>query len=660
MNVRGSLCNRSILRSTIAVLVVLLIASLSMMPGNANAQASPDTVESDRAALVALYHATDGPNWRNRTNWLSDAPLNEWHGITTDGSGRVVTVDLFLNGLAGSMPPELGNLTALRTLTLSGSSLSGPIPSELGRLANLEKLNLIVNRLSGSIPPELGNLHKLRLLTLSANQLTGTIPPQLGRLANLEKLVLTDNQLSGAIPTELGNLHKLQLLTLRANQLSGAIPPQLGRLANLEKLVLADNQLSGAIPPELGGLTNLEELDLSENVLTGSIPPELGSLTNLRILNLFDNRLSSYIPPEVRKLGIPVYLDQPPPTPIATFAPIGAVVRLALSYYGRPISRITDAVAEIRCLTEDWPAVEVEALVLYDGVAERYEVRGLGPGRYLVDVFVDAAEPFNGERGFGLDFEGVGSFEISGDEGVVEADVHLTKHIRLTAPVDNLSTLGGAEDGKNAYPPGPLLFSWEEVPEAETYFVHVGVWGEGFSSFLGGTTTVPVEEVLARELKETSVELDLEESREGEFYGFEVTAFESDAGSGRGAQVASLSVRYSGNRYGPGYYFRILGGSAGGGAGSRGSSAAETATPTPVPPNAPAGESEPMPTPARSSAPAPAPIPKVERGFFTNSVPSPDGVEAGLPFDILDPVMLSLIVVLVTLGATAIQLFRGK
>ncbi len=641
---RGGLPIPFVSRPLIAALVVLLIASLSMMPANANAQAPPDTVESDRAVLVALYHATDGPNWRNRTNWLSDAPLNEWHGITTDGSGRVVTVDLFLNGLAGSMPTELGNLTALRTLTLSGSSLSGPIPSELGRLANLEKLSLIVNRLSGTIPPELGNLHKLRLLTLSANQLTGTIPPQLGRLANLEKLVLADNQLSGAIPTELGNLHKLQLLTLRANQ------------------------LSGAIPTELGGLTNLEELDLSENVLTGSIPPELGSLTNLRILNLFDNRLSSYIPPEVRKLGVPVYLDQPPPTPtpIATFAPIGAVaqdgavVRLALSYYGRPISQITDAVAEIRCLTEDWPAVEVEALVLYDGVAERYEVRGLGPGRYWVDVFVDAAEPFNGERGFGLDFEGVGSFEISGDGGVVEADVHLTKHIRLTAPVDNLSTLGGAEDGKNAYPPGPLLFSWEEVPEAETYFVHVGVWGEGFSSFLGGTTTVPVEEVLARELKETSVELDLEESREGEFYGFEVTAFESDAGSGRGAQVASLSVRYSGKRYGPGYYFRIVGGSAGGGAGSRGSSAAETAAPTPVAPNAPAGESEPMPTPARASVVAPVPAPKVERGFFTNSVPSPDDVEAGLPFDIMDPVTLSLIGVLVTLGATAIQLFRGK
>ena len=30
-------------------------------------------VSPDREALAALYHATDGPNWRNNTNWLSDA-----------------------------------------------------------------------------------------------------------------------------------------------------------------------------------------------------------------------------------------------------------------------------------------------------------------------------------------------------------------------------------------------------------------------------------------------------------------------------------------------------------------------------------------------------------------------------------------------------------
>ena len=38
---------------------------------------------SDRDVLVALYNATDGPNWRFKTNWLSDAPLREWYGVST-------------------------------------------------------------------------------------------------------------------------------------------------------------------------------------------------------------------------------------------------------------------------------------------------------------------------------------------------------------------------------------------------------------------------------------------------------------------------------------------------------------------------------------------------------------------------------------------------
>ena len=37
---------------------------------------------ADRSALVALYNATDGPNWRNNTNWLSTKNLSTWYGVT--------------------------------------------------------------------------------------------------------------------------------------------------------------------------------------------------------------------------------------------------------------------------------------------------------------------------------------------------------------------------------------------------------------------------------------------------------------------------------------------------------------------------------------------------------------------------------------------------
>ena len=66
-------------------------------------------MESDRAALVVLYNATGGANWTNNTNWLTDAPLSEWFGVTTQSS-RVVGLRLAGNGLSGALPPALGDL----------------------------------------------------------------------------------------------------------------------------------------------------------------------------------------------------------------------------------------------------------------------------------------------------------------------------------------------------------------------------------------------------------------------------------------------------------------------------------------------------------------------------------------------------------------------
>ena len=189
------------------------------------------SLETDREALVALYNAADGPNWSNNTNWLSDEPSGEWHGVGTDRSGRVLSLFLGDHQLSGEIPAELGNLANLETLGLDGNQLSGEIPAELGNLANLEGLGLSGNQLSGEIPPELGNLANLKSLYLHDNQLSGEIPPELGNLANLKSLYLHDNQLSGEIPPELGNLANLKSLYLHDNQLSGCVPEGLRDVA---------------------------------------------------------------------------------------------------------------------------------------------------------------------------------------------------------------------------------------------------------------------------------------------------------------------------------------------------------------------------------------------------------------------------------------------
>lgn len=148
----------------------------------------------ERAALAALYHATDGDNWDVEDhNWLSDKPLGEWSGVTTDNNGSVISL-----ATGGGPANPFGN----------GSSDSSD-------------LNIV---LTGNVPAELGSLDNLRRLDLSDNQLTGGIPTELGRLASLHSLDLSGNQLMCEIPAELSDIPNLHFLYLKGNQLTGCLP----------------------------------------------------------------------------------------------------------------------------------------------------------------------------------------------------------------------------------------------------------------------------------------------------------------------------------------------------------------------------------------------------------------------------------------------------
>jgi len=280
----------------------------------------------DRAILEIFYNSTGGDDWTTNTNWLTDAPLNDWYGVTAYTEDEVSKLSLLnneltgsippelgdleslewlqlsLNKLSGSIPPELGDLESLETLYLDNNELTGSIPPELGDLAHLEDLALYNNPLTGAIPSELGNLESLTRLRLQNNGLTGSIPPELGDLGSLESLSLHNNELTGSIPPKLGDLESLTYLDLYRNKLTGSIPPELGNLESLTRLLLHNNELTGSIPPELGDLGSLEWLGLTSNGLTGSIPPELGDLESLTYLHLHNNELADSIPPELGDL----------------------------------------------------------------------------------------------------------------------------------------------------------------------------------------------------------------------------------------------------------------------------------------------------------------------------------------------------------------------
>ena len=270
------------------------IVEATTYAGTATGDFTLTIIRPELAALHALYNATDGANWTNSDNWLSDTPLSDWHGIKTDDEGRITEIYLIGNNLEGEIPAELGRLSQLEGLYLARNELSGSIPPELGDLYNLEVLMLFDNELTGVIPYQLGNLGNLEEIHLGRNQLSGRIPTQLGNLENLRRLHLTVNDLSGSIPASLGNLTNLRQLSIAANDLTGSIPSEIADLTELTHIYLWGNDLfASSFISNLDNLTNLQWLDIGGNQLDGAdVLPKISSLTKLTGLGLHDSGLT--------------------------------------------------------------------------------------------------------------------------------------------------------------------------------------------------------------------------------------------------------------------------------------------------------------------------------------------------------------------------------
>lgn len=276
--------------------------TLSTEPLFVNVANTNGVVDEEYNALISLYISLTGNNWTQKDNWLTDADVGDWYGITTS-NGHVTRIILNANNLSGVIPPEIGSFPMLKLIYLQGTQITGSIPEEMQQLTKLEVLGIYDTGLTGNIPGWIGNLSSLNSLYLFQNQLSGPIPSSIGNLTNLYDLSLEENMLTGSIPEELGNLTNLYYLWLYGNQLEGEIPASLGNLTNLMQLDLYNNNLSGNIPPDLGNLPNLMELYLNSNQLTGEIPAELGNLSQLRKFSVYNNRLTGQIPPALGNLS---------------------------------------------------------------------------------------------------------------------------------------------------------------------------------------------------------------------------------------------------------------------------------------------------------------------------------------------------------------------
>ncbi|PHT30251.1 hypothetical protein CQW23_30180 [Capsicum baccatum] len=245
------------------------------------------------------------------------------------------------------IPDEVGNLSSLLDLRLSGNNLFGSIPITIGNLRKIQHFDLTNNKLTGFIGDHICKLQHLGDIYLGKNQLSGSLPNCSGNITSLREIHLGSNKLSSNIPPSLGNLQELVVLDLSSNNMVGSLPPEIGNLKAVTLIDLSMNQFSNEIPKEIGGLQTLVHLSLRHQKLQGSIPDSMSNVVGLEFLDLSDNNMLGTIPMSLEKLqnlkyfNVSVNKDKSVPQQADL---LSTVSRERISYY--ELLRATNALSE--------------------------------------------------------------------------------------------------------------------------------------------------------------------------------------------------------------------------------------------------------------------------------------------------------------------------
>lgn len=271
---------------------------------NVSQEALPLGHRSDSLALVAVYNAGDGANWKEERRWDLTTPIGQWDGVKlTDG--RVTSLAITAQGVISknwTLPHDIGYLTELTVLKFNQCKLTGEIPEEVFTLTKLTDLYFQSNELTGKFSDKFTQLTNLKSLYIDNNpNLQGTLPASIGNLKKLESINISRTQFSGTIPYELSQCTALKNIMAWKNNLSGEIPDFWDKLPNVGVIQFYGNPgITGPIPPTMGTLKKATGIQLKECNLTGNIPASFAGLEKCGNLQLNGNKLSGVVPAEVQ------------------------------------------------------------------------------------------------------------------------------------------------------------------------------------------------------------------------------------------------------------------------------------------------------------------------------------------------------------------------
>ncbi|KAF2319624.1 hypothetical protein GH714_017674 [Hevea brasiliensis] len=217
--------------------------------------------------------------------WMLTSDNLEWM------KGLISLKYLAMNGVYLSQSDWVGALKMLPNLTfvhLSSCSLNASTSLlSFGNFSSLAYIDLSSNNLY-MFPFWLVNISSLISVDLSFNELQGSIPLGFSQLPNLQFLQIHKNYLTGSCHQLFhGSWKKLQVIQLGDNFIHGKLPASIVNLTSLTYLALPNNNIKGEIPSSIGKLCNLKLFDFSLNSLTGSLPEILGGTENCLYRNPF-------------------------------------------------------------------------------------------------------------------------------------------------------------------------------------------------------------------------------------------------------------------------------------------------------------------------------------------------------------------------------------
>ena len=122
---------------------------------------------------------------------LNPAHTCEWPGVKCDRLNRYIEhLDFSGDGLVGWLMTEIGQLTRLKTLALSGNNLVGTMDSSIFEyMPNLEVFNVSSNKFGGTLPKTLLQLPRIEDIILSNNLIIGELPRDVEYSKSISELI---------------------------------------------------------------------------------------------------------------------------------------------------------------------------------------------------------------------------------------------------------------------------------------------------------------------------------------------------------------------------------------------------------------------------------------------------------------------------------------